>query len=70
MLGGRSRWLSNRNWFNCWHSHWFVIFLRYLVDANGYVSVLYGTNDLGGEWTKITSSADRAKFHFFKIKFE
>ena len=41
-----------------------------VVDANGYVTVLYGTNDLGGEWTKITSDADRAKFHFFKIVIE
>ena len=41
-----------------------------IVDANGSATVLYGTNDLNGEWKKITSSADRAKFHFFKIVIE
>ena len=41
-----------------------------VVDANGSATVLYGTNDLNGEWKKITSSADRAKFHFFKIVIE
>ena len=42
-----------------------------VVDGNGSVTVLYGTNDLGGDdWTKIESNADRANYHFFKIKFE
>ena len=41
-----------------------------VVDENGYVTVLYGTNDLDGEWEKIESNADRANYHFFKIVIE
>ena len=41
-----------------------------IVDGNGSVTVLYGTNDLDGKWTKITSDADRANYHFFKIVIE